>query len=65
MNELDDYLRANRDAFTREALTRRLVDEGHDPAEVEAAWTRIKVGDAIDRPGPSSPDEGRASGRSC
>jgi hypothetical protein len=42
MNELDEYLRANRDAFTREALTQRLVAEGHDPADVEAAWTRIE-----------------------
>ncbi len=42
MNELDDYLRANRDSFTREALTRRLVEEGHDPADVEAAWARIE-----------------------
>jgi hypothetical protein len=45
VNELDEYLRANRDSFTREALTRRLIDEGHDPAEVEAAWARVKVGD--------------------
>jgi hypothetical protein len=52
VNELDDYLRANRDSFTREALTRRLVDEGHDPADVEAAWARIKLGEAIARPGP-------------
>jgi hypothetical protein len=42
MNELDEYLRANRDAFTREALTQRLVEEGHDPVDVEAAWTRIE-----------------------
>jgi hypothetical protein len=42
VNELDDYLRANHDAYTREALTRRLVEEGHDPAEVEAAWARIE-----------------------
>jgi hypothetical protein len=42
MNELDEYLRANRDAFTREALTQRLVDEGHDPADVDAAWARIE-----------------------
>ena len=42
MNELDDYLRANRDAYTRDALTHRLVEEGHDPADVEAAWARIE-----------------------
>jgi hypothetical protein len=53
-NELDDYLRANRDAFTREALTRRLVDAGHDPAAVEAAWARI-WGEAAE-PGPLQTD---------
>jgi len=63
MNELDDYLRANRDAFTREALTRRLIDEGHDPADVEAAWARIGAGPinqwaASD--GPVSAPRGRA-----
>jgi hypothetical protein len=54
VNELDDYLRANRDAFTREALTRRLVDEGHDPAAVEAAWARLDVADD-GRPHPGPP----------
>jgi hypothetical protein len=44
MNDIDEYLRANRDAFTREALTRRLVESGHDPAEVDAAWARIERG---------------------
>jgi hypothetical protein len=54
VNELDDYLRANRDAFTREALTRRLVDEGHDPAAVDAAWARLDVADD-ERPHPGPP----------
>jgi hypothetical protein len=44
MNELDDYLRANRDAYTRDALTQRLIDAGHDPAAVEEAWSRIGAG---------------------
>lgn len=44
MNELDEYLRANRDRFTREALTKRVVEEGHDPADVEAAWARVERG---------------------
>ena len=52
MNELDDYLRANRDRFTREALTKTLVDAGHDPAAVEAAWTRVGSG-SIDHWAPS------------
>ena len=44
MNELDAYLRTNRDAYTREALTKRLIEEGHDPTDVEAAWARIETG---------------------
>jgi hypothetical protein len=44
MNELDDYLRANRDAYTRDALTQRLIDAGHDPNAVEEAWSRIGAG---------------------
>jgi hypothetical protein len=44
MNELDEYLRANRDAYTRDALTQRLVEAGHDPAAVEEAWSRIGAG---------------------
>jgi hypothetical protein len=50
MNEIDEYLHANRDAFTRDALTRRLVESGHDPADVDAAWARI---------GPAVADEPR------
>jgi len=57
MNELDDYLRANRDRFTREALTKTLVDAGHDPAAIEAAWSRVGSG-PIDHWAPSNaPDE--------
>jgi hypothetical protein len=63
MNELDDYLRANRAAFTREALTRRLVEEGHDPADVEAAWARIATDPASESAPsdePVQPPAGRA-----
>jgi len=44
MNELDAYLAENRDRYTREALTKTLVDAGHDPAAVEAAWSRVEGG---------------------
>jgi hypothetical protein len=57
MNEIDDYLRANRDRFTRQALTKTLVDAGHDPAAVEAAWSRLGSG-PVDHWAPSTaPDE--------
>ena len=53
MNELDDYLRTNRDAYTRDALTRRLIEAGHDPDSVESAWGRVGgPGDESVEPGP-------------
>jgi hypothetical protein len=45
MNEIDQYLRANRAAYTREALTERLVEEGHAREDVEAAWIRLEAAD--------------------
>jgi hypothetical protein len=50
MDELVEYLERNRALYTREALTRQLIEAGHDPADVEAAWARIDV------------DEGRPPG---
>ena len=47
MDELVDYLRRNRASYTREALTRQLLDAGHDPAAVEDAWARLELGDAV------------------
>ena len=56
MNEIDDYLRANRDRFTRTVLTQRLIDEGNDPAAVEAAWMRVEAEHPAGRalPGPGA-----------
>jgi hypothetical protein len=54
VNEIDEYLRANRDAYTRDALTSTLIDEGHDPAEIEAAWARLDAADG-ERPHPGPP----------
>jgi hypothetical protein len=51
VNEIDAYIRSNRTAYTRDALTRRLVDAGHDPGAVEAAWARVEETD----PGTSAP----------
>jgi hypothetical protein len=62
MNEIDAYIRENRDRYTREALTRRLVSEGHEPAAIEAAWARIEADDAGGSPdvgGPPSRPAGR------
>src|SRR5262249_6566493 len=37
VNEIDEYLRRNRDRYTREALTRQLREAGPAPAQMEAA----------------------------
>ena len=36
------YISANRDTYTREAITRQLIEAGHDPAEIEQAWESIE-----------------------
>ena len=40
-DELERYIRANRDAYTEEALRRRLRDDGHSEAAIEAAWLAV------------------------
>jgi hypothetical protein len=37
---LRDYVLANEERFTREALTKAAIDAGYEPAEVEAAFVR-------------------------
>ena len=40
--EILRYITANRDTYTREAITRQLIDAGHDPTEIEQAWELIE-----------------------
>jgi hypothetical protein len=35
------YIRANRDRYTREAITSQLVAAGHDRASIDAAWEQV------------------------
>ncbi len=37
-NAIIEYIRQNRQTYTREAITSRLVSAGYNPSEVEAAW---------------------------
>jgi len=37
--QIDEYIRANRDRYTRAAITQQLTDAGHDTAAVDAGWT--------------------------
>jgi len=41
--DLVQYIRANRDRYTREAITAVLVGAGHDPAAIEAAWALVAI----------------------
>ncbi len=40
--EILRYITANRDTYTREVITRRLIEAGHDPAEIELVWESIE-----------------------
>jgi hypothetical protein len=42
VNEIEDYIRANRQRYTREAVTEQLRAAGHDSAEIEAAWALVE-----------------------
>jgi hypothetical protein len=39
--QIDEYIRQNRDRYTREAIRDQLTHAGHDPAAVDAAWDRL------------------------
>jgi hypothetical protein len=47
-----DYIRANRDRYTREAIRQQLVDAGYDPAVIERTWAILDTPDADDVAGP-------------
>ena len=43
--EIIRYIRENRGAYTNEAISRSLLDAGHDPAAIEAAWRVVESGE--------------------
>jgi hypothetical protein len=43
VNEIEEYIRANRQRYTRDAVTEQLRASGHDSAEIEAAWARVEA----------------------
>lgn len=40
-----DFIRANRQRFTREAIRQQLIEAGHDPAEIDATWAALDAPD--------------------
>jgi hypothetical protein len=43
-----DFIRDNRQRYTREVIRQQLIDAGHDPAEIDATWA------ALDAPDPDA-----------
>jgi len=41
-----EYIRANRNTYTREAITKVLLDAGHTPEVIAAAWRTLDDEDA-------------------
>jgi hypothetical protein len=39
--QIDEYIRTNRDRYTREAITQQLMDAGHERDAIDAAWDRL------------------------
>jgi hypothetical protein len=39
--KLTDYIRANRDRYSHEAIRAQLIAAGHDSAGIEAAWDEV------------------------
>ncbi len=61
VDHLVAWLREHRGAFTEEALRGRLLEAGHPPADVEAAFTRLHADEASAAPG-EAPQPGSAPG---
>jgi hypothetical protein len=47
---IDEYIRANRDQYTREAITQQLQEAGHAPEDIRAAWDRADGAGPTDGP---------------
>ena len=40
-----DFIRDNRQRYTREVIDQRLIEAGHDPAEIAATWAALETPD--------------------
>lgn len=41
--QIDEYIRQNREQYTREAIRQQLTASGHDSAAITAAWERVEA----------------------
>ena len=42
---IEEYIRANRRTYTREAIRQQLIEAGHDPAAIDATWEMLHAPD--------------------
>ena len=61
--EIAGYILANRDTYTRDAITQSLIRAGHDPGEIDAAWAAVEIGRVPIGGGSGEPSGGGAGGR--
>jgi hypothetical protein len=47
-----EYIRANERTYTREAIRLKLIDAGHDPAEIDRTWEMLHARDPDEVAGP-------------
>src|SRR5688500_1867593 len=40
-----DFIRANRETYTRQAMREQLINAGHDPAAIDATWAALEAPD--------------------
>jgi hypothetical protein len=50
--KITDYIRANRDRYSREAIRAQLIAAGHDSPAIEAAWDDVTRTTKPDPPAP-------------
>jgi hypothetical protein len=41
--QIDEYIRQNRERYTREAIRQQLTAAGHDTAAIDAGWERVEA----------------------
>ena len=59
--DLEQYIRDNRERYTRDAIRGRLVDEGYSDADIDAAWVAAGTIDRRLAPDPERPSAERTA----
>jgi hypothetical protein len=51
--EIRDYIRANRATYTPESIRQQLLEAGHEPEAIDAAWREIEQEERAERAAPA------------